>query len=239
MLVMTSSHTSELHGWLCGRFPGLVGHLFSTDGKFNPYPFAPYALDNGAFPAWVRGLRWDDAAWLKMLDRAAACPHVPRWALVPDVVCDRERTIEQWHKYLPFVLQRGFVPAFAVQDGMTDSDLPAEAQVLFVGGSTDWKWRSLPAWAATGRRVHVGRVNYPTQLAICQAHGVESVDGTGWFRGDDKQLGGLIRFLENDQSAGCGQDSDYLARRGDSRPLSFFGYRDSAGSGGHYQQTLF
>ena len=216
MKALLSNQSGTLFGYLAGRFPGYIGNLFSIDGNFHPWAFAPYALDNGAYPAWKNGTKWDEVAWLRLLDRAARCPMQPEWVLVPDVVTNREATLEAWGRWLPEVVQRGLVPAFAVQDGMTADDVPGDAKVLFVGGSTEWKWQTVPMWCSQFRRVHVGRVNYINQLEICYQVGAESTDGTGWFRGDDSQLNGLVRFYEALQ-----QNPHNLTR-------SLFKYRDAA-----------
>lgn len=71
-----------------------------------------------------------------------------------------------------------------------------EAAVLFLGGSTRWKWASIGRWASLGRRLHVGRVNgYPWLWRALEA-GAESCDGTGWLRGRQRQLRALRQFLE-------------------------------------------
>jgi len=49
--------------------------------------------------------------------------------------------------------------------------------------------------APGGWRVHVGRVNQPARLEFLEDLGVESCDGTGWLRGDQMQLSGLVGFL--------------------------------------------
>jgi len=239
MRVLCSNQTGELHGYLCGRFPGLVGHLFSTDGKFSPWAFAPYALDNGAFPAWSNQRAWDEAAWLKLLDKATACPMQPLWALVPDVVTDKERTIENWHRYAPLVRERGFHSlAFAVQDGMQAEDVPADADVIFVGGSYEWKWETVQMWCAYFARVHVGRVNRLNRLMECYNYGAESTDGTGWFRGDDSQLNGLVEYLTHAQANGKAVQEDAANRLGRLSPkLSLFKYRDAQSDCG--QNKLF
>ena len=91
----------------------------------------------------------------------------------------------------------------AVQDGMEPGDVPAEAGVVFVGGSTEWKWRTVRDWCDAFDRVHVGRVNTNGKLWECHEAGAESCDGTGWFRGDQRQLRGLIAYLER-SSQGLG-----------------------------------
>jgi hypothetical protein len=105
--------------------------------------------------------------------------------LVPDVVADREATLAKWEQYAPVATRYGWPLAIAVQDGMTPADIPANAEVIFIGGTTEWKWRSLPMWANTRKRVHVGRVNEVDRLYICERWGVESVDGTGWMQGTE------------------------------------------------------
>lgn len=235
MKVLCSNQTGTLFGWLAGRFPGFIGNLFSTDGKFTPWQFAPYALDNGAFPAWTKREPWNESAWLRLIDRAAACAMQPEWALVPDVVADKDRTIESWHRYAPRLIERGFKLAFAAQDGMRPGDVPDGAAVVFVGGTTEWKWRTMPLWCAAGYRVHVGRVNYETQLLKCYGSGAESTDGTGWFRGSDGQFNGLVRYLEYAQGAGVRPHAADLAS-GAAVQGSYFKHRDAWDDGGETQQ---
>ncbi len=89
----------------------------------------------------------------------------------------------------------GWPLAFAVQDGMTVEDVPGDADVIFVGGSTEWKWRTVAMWCAAFQRVHVGRVNTYRRLWECHDAGAESIDGTGWTRGDQRQYRGLLAYL--------------------------------------------
>ena len=75
-------------------------------------------------------------------------------------------------------------------------DCPAEADFIFLGGSTEWKWESLFAFGAHfGERLHVGRVNGIRQLMLCQKAGSGSCDGTGFGR-TTRQMMELERFLE-------------------------------------------
>jgi hypothetical protein len=66
---------------------------------------------------------------------------------------------------------------------MTPKDVPLSADIVFVGGSTCWKWRNAGMFVAQFPRVHVARVNWVDKLEYCERIGVESVDGTGFFRG--------------------------------------------------------
>jgi hypothetical protein len=172
--------------------PDRIGWIMGPSNWKNPIPGIVYALDNDAFVSWTRGTPWDERAWLRMLDRAAAQAIPPIWCLVPDVVADRVETLRRWDRHSATVERFGFARAFAVQDGMTPADVPTSASVVFVGGTTAWKWRNLSTWSRRFPRVHVGRVRQ-SRLMECARLGVESVDGTGWFR--EGKTGRPARFL--------------------------------------------
>lgn len=206
MMVMPSNHSGALVHYWAGRFPGRVGWLVGPSGmdKTKLRQWMPYACDNDAFAAWVGKTEWSESAWVEMLDSMQRQAHKPLWILVPDVVTDREATIAKWDRYHQRAAKVGSPLAFAVQDGMMPEDVPTGADVVFVGGTTDatgrggWKWQSLPMWVNSFPRVHVGRVNTLEKLMVCERLGVESVDGTGWFRGSEhsQQTQDLRGWLE-------------------------------------------
>lgn len=187
MLVMPGNHSSPLIHYWAGKY-GEVGWLVSPklSNKTRIRPWIPYALDNDIFVTWSEGKPWSERLFFEGLDRVRleatreGCR--PRWVAVPDRVADRRATLEQWDHYAPRVAAYGWPLAFVVQDGMTPRDIPGGADVVFVGGSTEWKWRTVEMWCETGRRVHVGRVNSLRRVWLCHDLGAESVDGTGWFR---------------------------------------------------------
>lgn len=183
--------------WAAGRYPGRLGHLYSPGGQRGPYPWLPYALDNGAFPAWSKGQPWPEAEYLGLLEWAVESCASPCWALVPDVVADRDGTIASWSQWEPRLRSYGWPLAFAAQDGMTFDDVPSNADVVFLGGTTEWKRFAIKPWCAHFPRVHVGRVNTLKWLRICREAGAESVDGTGWLRAGPQsaQWQGLLVFL--------------------------------------------
>lgn len=201
MIIMLADTVGIKTGYLAGRFPGKIGHLFSPRPKRNPpgpYPFMDYSFDNGAFAA---GDKWSEEDWLKMMQWGKLSGQDPLWALVPDVVGSKSGTLEKWAHYAPILRRYGWPLAFAAQDGMDASDVPSDASVVFIGGSTEWKWRTMAMWAREFRRVHVGRVNEYRRLWQCHEEGIESCDGTGWMRDvGGRQYRGLIAFLS--ESAG-------------------------------------
>lgn len=190
---------------LLEKFPDRIGHIYSPGRWQTPWP--EYALDNGAFTEWTKGRPFNSAAFLALLDRAALANYAPRWVAVPDVVTEREATLERWHEWAPQIAPRRWPMAFVVQDGMSPADVPGAAKVIFVGGSTDWKKATATMWCQEFPRVHIGRVNGEADLWRYHRAGAESCDGTGWFRGDRRQLDGLWYYLadtEGEQDAAHG-----------------------------------
>jgi hypothetical protein len=102
---------------------------------------------------------------------------------------------------LPRIRVLGFPAALVAQDGLERLDVPwAAFDVLFIGGSTEWKLgeaaRALVARAkARGKWVHMGRVNTRTRLRYADAIGCDSVDGTRLAFGPDDNLPRVLRWL--------------------------------------------
>ena len=186
------------------RETGRIGHLYSPDNHRGPWPWFPYALDNGVFPMWnpadnsfdeERWMTAGEPAWRRMLFWAQSAPQKPRWLIVPDRPGDKAETIRKWRHYAGEAKKLKIAAlAVAVQDGMEMADVLAlrpEPEVVCVGGSTEWKWDTAPMWCAKFPRVHVLRCNSPEKLYQLESWGCESTDGTGWNRGDRNQTFGL------------------------------------------------
>jgi hypothetical protein len=78
---------------------------------------------------------------------------------------------------------------------MTPDDVPDDADIVFVGGTTEWKWKNILMWTKNFKRVHVGRVNSYGLLWKAHEAGAESCDGTGWFR-EPSRTRELVSYLE-------------------------------------------
>lgn len=193
MIVMPSNHTGFTVGYLVGRYPGRIGWLLNTaDWRQGPRAEVPWAMDNGAYGAWLNKYPWDEVQFYQRALTSWAPD--PRWIAVPDSVGDRVETLRLWGLHAPRLAGRPL--AFVVQDGMTATDVPSGADVVFVGGTTEWKWKTVRGWCRDFPRVHVGRVNTERMLWMAHECGAESCDGTGWFRGRKAQLAGLVRYLQ-------------------------------------------
>lgn len=143
-----------------------------------------YALDNGAWTAFQNREPFDVPAFARALDRLGADAD---WTVVPDVVGDRDATLRSADEWLPRL--SGLTLYIAVQDGMLPADLDRYAGALagvFVGGSTEWKLRSMGMWRAAtkerGMLLHVARVNTERRIEACRSIGATSVDGSSASR---------------------------------------------------------
>lgn len=204
MIVMPANST----GWfwhVLARETGRIGHLYSPRAQRGPWPWFPYALDNGAFACWnpkdntFDHAKWKAAEshWEHMIFWASVAPIKPRWAIVPDIPGNSRETLLRYPLFMWQIMEANIPLALAVQDGMTPDDvrsLDVTPEVICVGGSTEWKWQTVEMWTREFSRVHLLRCNAPDKLDWLESIGVESCDGTGWNRGDKKQTSGLERW---------------------------------------------
>lgn len=197
MRVLASACSGKFFDSLVRSFPGAIGWMMSpATGYKQPRESIPYAIDNGKYAAYVNGVEWSELAFISMLDKCHTCEFQPLWIVVPDEVGNSDKTLELWKHYEKCLRRYKRPLAFVAQDGMTPRDVPRSADLVFIGGSTNWKWRNVAHFAATFDRVHVGRVNWHDKLEYCLRLGIESVDGSGWFRqGDGPRVQQLVEFL--------------------------------------------
>lgn len=183
MMIMTPLNSNRLcHKW-AENYPGQFGFLLGPSyyERNRMRGDIPIACDNDAYKAFKNKEPWNEVVFFKMLESIKVLGLTPMWVLVPDVVGNRDETLRNWERYADRVRDFGFPLAFAVQDGMTCHDVPNEAAVVFVGGSTKWKWNTASLWCATFS-THIGRVNSLRLVQRANEIGAISVDGSGWFR---------------------------------------------------------
>jgi hypothetical protein len=105
------------------------------------------------------------------------------FATAPDVVGDAAATWALSAPALPQIRAFGYPAALVAQDGLEATAVPWDAfDVLFVGGTTDWKLTVSPslvrAAVARGVPVHMGRVNSWKRIRWAAELGCASADGT-------------------------------------------------------------
>jgi hypothetical protein len=180
--------------------------MFSPGGFKEPRAWLPYAIDNGKFSVWSAGKQWIESEFFALLDRCRLSQFKPMWITVPDEVANVHATESLFYLYETRLREYGWPLAYVVQDGATESRVPKSADIVFVGGTTKWKWQNAKRFCESFSRVHVGRVNWVDKLEYCESIGAESCDGTGFFRGgpDSIQALQLVDFIsghrrENEQ----------------------------------------
>lgn len=146
--------------------------------------------DEVAYPRWLE--QFKDYGFLSNV----------LFATAPDVVGDAEATLARSLPHLPMIRRLGFPAAFVAQDGATIDTVPWDLfDVLFIGGTTEWKL-SDAAWVLVheaqrlGKVVHVGRVNSRKRLRLAAQHGVDSVDGTYLAFGPDVNWPRLTGWMD-------------------------------------------
>lgn len=156
--------------------------LVSAKGVWRTEGFR-YALDNGAWTAFQQGVAFDEDAFRGLLD---ALGEGADWIVLPDIVEGGMASLDYSLSWLDRVPGHRLL---AVQDGMTAVDvrnLLGPKVGLFVGGSTEWKLRTMRQWGSLARDVgcylHVGRVNSKKRIALCAEAGAHSFDGTSATR---------------------------------------------------------
>jgi hypothetical protein len=102
---------------------------------------------------------------------------------------------------LPLIRELGYKASFVAQDGIDKTVTPwDDFDVLFIGGTTDWKLGPIAAGAATealarGKWLHMGRVNSYKRYLYAALLGCDSVDGTFLAFGPAKNLPRLERWV--------------------------------------------
>jgi hypothetical protein len=176
---------------------GALGLIATPAGGSPPRPGIAWCADNACYtnhyPGDQRYLAW--LAGHRQL--AAACA----FATAPDVVGHAAATLRRSAPMLERIRAGGYRAALVAQDGLQHLPVPwGSFDVLFLGGSTDWKLSAAAAdLAGVARRhgltVHMGRVNSLKRLRHAASIGCASVDGTYLAYGPDRNLPTLLSWL--------------------------------------------
>ena len=158
-----------------------LGEMTQPD-EFPPRRY-PWVLDNGAFKLWKSGKEFNSQRFLNAAQLAADHEVKPDFVVAPDVVADSAKSLPLSLQWAPILRGMGHKVALVVQDGMTREDVECNRNtfdVLFVGGTIDWKIRMVPYWANIGKElgmhVHVGRMGSRQRITYAKQCGVDSID---------------------------------------------------------------
>jgi hypothetical protein len=159
----------------------------------------PWCADNSCFGVGYPG----DSRWFRWLCTRLWCQPSCLFAAAPDVVGDGVASLARSRRYLGSIRDLGFPVALVAQDGMERLDVPwDDFDVLFIGGTTEWKdgpqALALARQAqALGKRTHLGRVNGWRRYRYALQHGFDSVDGTLLTFAPDQNLAQLQTWIRN------------------------------------------
>lgn len=194
---LTGSVPPSSHHLLDAR---AIGFITSPNIGNTIRPGWLFACDNGCFsPDNYVG----DDAWFGWLERNADRADDCLFATAPDVVGDAQATLDRSLPWLPRIRALGYPAALVAQDGLEALDVPWDAfDVLFIGGSTEWKLGPEAASLALrarrhGKRVHMGRVNSRKRLRYAAAIGCDTADGTFLAFGPDVNVPKLAAWVRD------------------------------------------
>jgi hypothetical protein len=155
--------------------------LMNSAGRSSKKPLRDgrlWALDNGVYTGVFTPERY-----IKALESLQPWRDTCLFAVAPDVIADAAATRELFEEWRSPITGYGYKVAYVAQDGQEALELPAQYDVLFIGGSTDWKLGPgaddcIRQAKAAGKWVHMGRVNSQRRIVHAQLRGVDSCDGT-------------------------------------------------------------
>lgn len=153
--------------------------------------FGEIMLDNGAWktrdaaPDAAGRLRaWRETYERPFCDLVDAFGRLARLIVLPDVIAGGHVSLMQSVSWVERLEGTAATLLLPVQDGMRLADVRpyVGGRVgIFVGGSTDWKWRSLreewgPLASDVGCWLHVGRAGSGRMVERCALAGADSFD---------------------------------------------------------------
>lgn len=145
------------------------------------------ALDNGAFECYRRGFPWSEKRFFDLIEKSWSSGLSLDFIIAPDIVAGGLKSLRQSEQWFP-KLQPAKI-ALAVQDGMVTTNLmDINFDVLFIGGSVEWKWKTAKQWVdyahGRGKKCHIGRCGTLDKLRYAKSIGADSVDSTSIVRNE-------------------------------------------------------
>lgn len=156
--------------------------------RYRPRDYPYHALDNGAFPSWVKGEKWNPEPFVSALVQFEVRGPRLDFAVVPDIVAGGLESLARSMEWLP-KLETTARKYLAVQDGMTLANIePVLGRFggLFVGGTASWKLQTGEEWVALAHKhnlpCHIGRIGTWDKIVWASRIGADSIDSTSWAR---------------------------------------------------------
>ena len=168
------------------------GYMHSAFHWKTPYKGLIWALDNGAYSAWVRGFPFPEKKFLQCLEEKIPQDNPPNFIICPDIVAMGKESLSfsvLWRKRLP----NDYNYYLSVQDGMEKGDvLPhiTEFDGIFVGGTMKWKLRTAAKWCflahENGLPCHIARIGTFKRLVFARSVSADSIDSSTFVQGRNR-----------------------------------------------------
>lgn len=183
------------------------GRIF-VERKPTPTPGEPWALDNGAYSAYRRGLAPDFDAFFHRLQTAmlavtSGSLHPPRFVVTPDLINQGNQSLRFSHRWADHIHAQFpdtplFLPVGDNADPATVTRLLPPFDGLFLAGSDAFK-AGLNHWLAPlpPTRLHYARCSTPDHVARAAQLRCESLDTAYPFRYKPALLPFLTAWLQN------------------------------------------
>jgi hypothetical protein len=155
------------------------GWLFSPTNYSKNFK-GSFCMDNGCFSAHLNNKTWDENGFYKYVRDFVS--YKPDFIVVPDIIAGGMKSLKFSLDYVESISRPRYL---AVQDGMISNPVRLvldKFDGIFVGGTIIWKMNTAKMWVDVahlhGIKCHVGRIGTFQGYALCEAWGVDSVDGT-------------------------------------------------------------
>lgn len=192
-----------LSGHVNSRLPPEVGLMISPNMGNKLPDDRLFALDNGCFS---KPETFDPLTYIGLMAKYQPANDRCLFATMPDVVRDAKATLAKVQPWPRIIRALGYKAALVAQDGLEALTVPwDEFDVLFIGGSTEWKLGDhatalIRAAKDRGKWVHAGRVNSLRRLRHVHWQGCDSADGTFCAFGPDVNIPRMAGWLQSIQT---------------------------------------
>jgi len=165
-----------------------------------------FALDNGAFGSYLRGLPFMPNIYERTLEQVYISGIRLEFLVCPDIVNGGKRSLDFSLKWATGRLLGTPNLALALQDGMTETNVgraldQAQFTWLFIGGGVPREENVIRKWVDFARKeqmkVHIGKVGTIEELRLATRCKVDSVDSSSFMRNQAWNI--LERFRGNTQ----------------------------------------
>lgn len=192
-----------------------VGLLVQPGNRYDlqVHRYPSWAGDNGAFTKAKGGFSAEKFRTMLRRPALLAARSTCQFIVAPDklvvlpcgtVVGDARGTLEQFSAWAREIRDLGYPVALVAQNGLEDmlDEVPWDlVDVLFIGGSTEWKTsaaaeKCVDRARSMYKRTHMGRVNSLRRMMRAQDMGCDTVDGTFLAFGPTKNLPRLLKWIQ-------------------------------------------